>query len=183
MTLLERGGRAGVVLPDNVLFEREGAPIREQLLKNFNLHTILRLPTGIFYAQGVQTNVLFFTKGESTKDVWYYDYRTDVKHTLVSNPLMRKHLDDFVACYCSDDMTKRQETYDKDSNPNGRWRKYPAEELLKRDQVNLDITWMTEVKSEEECLTMDEVFERMAERVKIIQEAFDKLQKELRHEL
>ena len=183
MALLERGGRAGVVLPDNVLFEREGAAIREQLLKNFNLHTILRLPTGIFYAQGVQTNVLFFTKGESTKDVWYYDYRTDVKHTLVSNPLTRKHLDDFVACYCSDDMTKRKETYDKDSNPNGRWRKYPAEELLKRDQVNLDITWMTEAKSEEECLTMDEVFERMAERVKIIQDAFDKLQKELRHEL
>lgn len=183
MTLLERGGRAGVVLPDNVLFEREGGPIREQLLKNFNLHTILRLPTGIFYAQGVQTNVLFFTKGEPTKDVWYYDYRTDVKHTLVSNPLTRKHLDDFVACYCSDDMTKRKETYDKDSNPNGRWRKYPAEELLKRDQVNLDITWMTEAKSEEEYLTMDEVFERMAERVKVIQDAFEKLQKELRHEL
>ena len=80
-------------------------------------------------------------------------------------------------------MTKRQETYDKDKKPNGRWRKYPAEELLKRDQVNLDITWMTEAKSEEECLTMDEVFERMAERVKIIQDAFDKLQKELRHEL
>ena len=183
MALLERGGRAGVVLPDNVLFEREGAAIREKLLKNFNLHTILRLPTGIFYAQGVQTNVLFFTKGEQTKDVWYYDYRTDVKHTLVSNPLTRKHLDDFVSCYCSEDMTKRKETYDKDTNPNGRWRKYPAEELLKRDLVNLDITWMTEAKSEEECLTMDEVFERMAERVKIIQDAFEKLQKELRHEL
>ena len=80
-------------------------------------------------------------------------------------------------------MTKRKETYHKDSNPNGRWRKYPAEELLKRDLVNLDVTWMTEVKREEECLTMDEVFERMEERIKIIQDAFDKLQKELRHEL
>ena len=75
------------------------------------------------------------------------------------------------------------ETYDKDTNPSGRWRKYSAEELLKRDQVNLDITWMTETKSEEETLTMDEVFERMEERVKIIQVAFEKLQKELRHEL
>ena len=183
MSLLELNGRAGVVLPDNVLFEREGKAVREALLKKFNLHTILRLPTGIFYAQGVQTNVLFFTKGEPTQDVWYYDYRTDVKHTLVSNPLTRKHLDDFVACYCADDMSKRKETYDKDTNPNGRWRKYPAEELLKRDLVNLDVTWMTEAKSEEETLTMDEVFERMEERVKIIQEAFDKLKKELRHEL
>lgn len=183
MSLLELNGRAGVVLPDNVLFEREGKAVREALLKKFNLHTILRLPTGIFYAQGVQTNVLFFTKGEPTQDVWYYDYRTDVKHTLVSNPLTRKHLDDFVACYCSDDMSKRKETYDKETNPNGRWRKYSAEELLKRDLVNLDVTWMTEAKSEEETLTMDEVFERMEERVKIIQEAFDKLKKELRHEL
>ena len=183
MSLLELNGRAGVVLPDNVLFEREGKAVREALLKKFNLHTILRLPTGIFYAQGVQTNVLFFTKGEPTQDVWYYDYRTDVKHTLVSNPLTRKHLDDFVACYCADDMSKRKETYDKDTNPNGRWRKYSAKELLNRDLVNLDITWMTEAKSEEETLTMDEVFERMEERVKIIQESFDKLKKELRHEL
>lgn len=179
MSLLELNGRAGVVLPDNVLFEREGKAVREALLKKFNLHTILRLPTGIFYAQGVQTNVLFFTKGEPTQDVWYYDYRTDVKHTLVSNPLTRKHLDDFVACYCADDMSKRKETYDKDTNPNGRWRKYSAKELLNRDLVNLDITWMTEAKSEEETLTMDEVFKRMEERVKIIQEAFDKLKKEL----
>ena len=183
MSLLELNGRAGVVLPDNVLFEREGKAVREALLTKFNLHTILRLPTGIFYAQGVQTNVLFFTKGEPTQDVWYYDYRTDVKHTLVSNPLTRKHLDDFVACYCADDMSKRKETYDKDTNPNGRWRKYSAKELLNRDLVNLDITWMTEAKSEEETLTMDEVFKRMEERVKIIQEAFDKLKKELRHEL
>lgn len=183
MSLLELNGRAGVVLPDNVLFEREGKAVREALLKKFNLHTILRLPTGIFYAQGVQTNVLFFTKGEPTQDVWYYDYRTDVKHTLVSNPLTRKHLDDFVACYCADDMSKRKETYDKDTNPNGRWRKYSAKEILNRDLVNLDITWMTEAKSEEETLTMDEVFKRMEERVKIIQEAFDKLKKELRHEL
>lgn len=183
MSMLERGGRAGVVLPDNVLFEREGAPIRKKLLTDFNLHTILRLPIGLFYAQGVQTNVLFFTKGEPTKDVWYYDYRTDVKHTLVSNPLTRKHLDDFVTCYHAEDLSERKETFDADSNPNGRWRKYAAEDLLKRDQVNLDIIWMTEAKSEEEMLTMDEVFKRMEERVATIQDAFAKLKKELHHEL
>lgn len=183
MSMLERGGRAGVVLPDNVLFEREGAPIRKKLLTDFNLHTILRLPTGLFYAQGVQTNVLFFTKGEPTKDVWYYDYRTDVKHTLVSNPLTRKHLDDFVTCYHAEDLSKRKETFDADSNPNGRWRKYDAADLLKRDQVNLDIQWMTEAKTEEEMLTMDEVFKRMEERVATIQDAFAKLKKELHHEL
>ncbi|WP_278633432.1 class I SAM-dependent DNA methyltransferase [Sutterella wadsworthensis] len=183
MSMLERGGRAGVVLPDNVLFEREGAPIRKKLLTDFNLHTILRLPTGLFYAQGVQTNVLFFTKGEPTKDVWYYDYRTDVKHTLVSNPLTRKHLDDFVTCYHAEDLSKRKETFDADSNPNGRWRKYDAADLLKRDQVNLDIQWMTEAKSEEEMLTMDEVFKRMEERLATIQDAFAKLKKELHHEL
>ena len=167
MSILANNGRAGVVLPDNVLFEREGQKIREKLLKDFNLHTILRLPTGIFYAQGVQTNVLFFEKGKPTKDVWFYDYRTDVKHTLVSNPLTRKHLDDFVACYCVGHLADRKETWNAETNPNGRWRKYSAEELLKRDQVNLDVTWMTEAKSADEMLTMEEVLARMEERVKI----------------
>ena len=82
MLSLKTGGRAAVVLPDNVLFEGgAGEVIRKKLLSEFNLHTILRLPTGIFYAQGVKANVLFFTKGGSTKDIWFYDYRTDVKHT------------------------------------------------------------------------------------------------------
>lgn len=106
-----------------------------------------------------------------------------MKHTLVSNPLTRKHLDDFVTCYHAEDLSERKETFDADSNPNGRWRKYAAEDLLKRDQVNLDIIWMTEAKSEEEMLTMDEVFKRMEERVATIQDAFAKLKKELHHEL
>ncbi len=183
MSILANNGRAGVVLPDNVLFEREGQKIREKLLKDFNLHTILRLPTGIFYAQGVQTNVLFFEKGKPTKDVWFYDYRTDVKHTLVSNPLTRKHLDDFVACYCVGHLADRKETWNAETNPNGRWRKYSAEELLKRDQVNLDVTWMTEAKSADEMLTMEEVLARMEERVKTIQAAFATIRKELGNEL
>lgn len=142
MMSLRNGGRAAVVLPDNVLFEGSGEAIRRKLLTDFNLHTILRLPTGIFYAQGVKANVLFFTKGEPTRDVWFYDYRTGVKHTLANNKLERHHLDDFVACYNPDNISARTETYNAETEPNGRWRKYPAEDLLKRDKTSLDITWM-----------------------------------------
>lgn len=142
MMSLRNGGRAAVVLPDNVLFEGSGEAIRRKLLTDFNLHTILRLPTGIFYAQGVKANVLFFTKGEPTIDVWFYDYRTGVKHTLANNKLERRHLDDFVTCYKPDNISARKETYNAETEINGRWRKYPAEELLKRDKTSLDITWM-----------------------------------------
>ena len=145
MVSLKQGGRAAVVLPDNVLFEgNAGETIRQELLKNFNLHTILRLPTGIFYAQGVKANVLFFTKGTPTKEVWYFDYRTGIKHTLATNPLQRHHLDEFVACYNTDDITNRAEIYNADTNPNGRWRRYNVEELLQRDKTSLDISWIKE---------------------------------------
>ncbi len=153
MMSLRNGGRAAVVLPDNVLFEGSGEIIRRKLLTDFNLHTILRLPTGIFYAQGVKANVLFFTKGEPTKDVWYYDYRTGVKHTLANNKLERRHLDDFVRCYSSENLSLREETYKADTEPNGRWRKYPAEELLKRDKTSLDITWMKIEDTDDRTLT------------------------------
>ena len=142
MMSLRNGGRAAVVLPDHVLFEGSDETIRRKLLTDFNLHTILRLPTGIFYAQGVKANVLFFTKGEPTRDVWFYDYRTGVKHTHANNKLERRHLDDFVACYNPDNISARTETYNAETEPNGRWRKYPAEDLLKRDKTSLDITWM-----------------------------------------
>ena len=182
MSLLKRGGRAGVIVPDNVLFEREGKEIRRKLLTDFNLHTILRLPAGIFYAQGVQTNVLFFTKGEATKEVWFYDYRTDVKHTLVTKPLTRKDLDDFVKCFCVEDRSKRQETYSEENNSNGRWRKYSVSDLLSRDLVNLEITWMTETKNEEDNLSIEELIERMEDRIKTIQISFAELKKELGNE-
>ena len=138
MLMLKTGGRAAVVLPDNVLFEAgAGETIRKRLLQDFNLHTILRLPTGIFYAQGVKANVLFFSKGQSTKEIWFYDYRTDIKHTLATNKLERHHLDDFVSCY-----NNRVETYDAENNPQGRWRKYPIDEIFARDKTSLDITWI-----------------------------------------
>ena len=143
MIMLKNGGRAAVVLPDNVLFEGgAGEVIRKKLLSDFNLHTILRLPTGIFYAQGVKANVLFFKKGENTKDIWFYDYRTGIKHTLANNTMERHHLDDFVACYHAENINARKETWDAETNPNGRWRKYPVKEILDRDKTSLDITWI-----------------------------------------
>lgn len=143
MVMLKSNGRAAVVLPDNVLFEgNAGEVIRKKLLSDFNLHTILRLPTGIFYAQGVKANVLFFQKGVPTKEIWFYDYRTGIKHTLATNPMQRHHLDDFVKCYNSDNISGRVETYDADKNPNGRWRKFSVDEITKRDKTSLDITWI-----------------------------------------
>ena len=143
MLMLKTGGRAAVVLPDNVLFEGgAGETIRKRLLTDFNLHTILRLPTGIFYAQGVKANVLFFTKGQPTKEIWFYDYRTDVKHTLATNKLERHHLEHFVSCYNAGNTDGRKETYDAENNPQGRWRKYPVADILARDKTSLDITWI-----------------------------------------
>ncbi|KAA6339193.1 putative type I restriction enzymeP M protein [termite gut metagenome] len=138
----ERNGRAAVVLPDNVLFEGgSGETVRKKLLSDFDLHTILRLPTGIFYANGVKANVLFFTKGSCTKEIWYYDYRTEIKHTLATNPIQRHHLDDFVNCYNSENRFNRKETYSEE-NPNGRWRRYTYEEIIARDKISLDTTWL-----------------------------------------
>ncbi len=142
MLMLRSSGRAAVVLPDNVLFEAgAGEVIRKKLLTEFNLHTILRLPTGIFYAQGVKANVLFFEKGSSTKEVWFYDYRTNVKHTLVANPMSREDLEDFVQCFSAKNRQLRKETYSEET-PQGRWRKYTADQLLSRDKTSLDITWI-----------------------------------------
>ena len=140
MSIVKTGGRVGIVLPDSVLADKGAtARVREKLLKEFNLHTILRLPTGIFYAQGVKTNVLFFEKGKPTKDIWIYDYRSGIKHTLVQNPLKRSDLDDFVKCYCVNHMEDRKETYSEE-NPNGRWRKYKVSDL--KDEKRLDLKWI-----------------------------------------
>ena len=175
MVMLKNGGRAAVVLPDNVLFEGgAGETIRKELLKNFNLHTILRLPTGIFYAQGVKANVLFLKKGESTKDVWFYDYRTGIKHTLATKPMMRNHLDDFVTCYHAKDITQRKETY-CENNPNGRWRKYPVSELLRRDKTSLDITWIKQTNDDDD-MTLTELMSTIQQKSDNISKAVTKLQ-------
>ncbi|MFE9244962.1 N-6 DNA methylase [Nocardiopsis sp. NPDC006938] len=141
-SLMEINGRAAVVLPDNVLFEGgAGETIRKRLLRNYDLHTMLRLPTGIFYAGGVKANVLFFerrtvsTDEWRTQKLWVYDFRTGQRFTLKQKPLTRAHLDDFVTCYKpGEDRTTRAETE--------RFKAFTLEELLARDKVNLDITWM-----------------------------------------
>ena len=172
MLLLKTSGRAAVVLPDNVLFEAgAGETIRKKLLSEFNLHTILRLPTGIFYANGVKANVLFFTKGQPTKEVWFYDYRTGIKHTLANNKLERHHLDDFVTCYHN-----RQETFDAQTNPQGRWRKYTIEEITARDKTSLDITWIKQNNNHDDR-TLSELMTDIKDKSQTISNAVSQLQK------
>ena len=151
MLLLKVGGRAAVVLPDNVLFEGgAGETVRKKLLADYDLHTILRLPTGIFYAQGVRANVLFFSRGGKTSETWVYDYRTGVKHTLANNKLERRHLDDFVACYT---QKKRTETE--------RWHRFAVEELVKRDKTNLDLKWLKEQSDDDTDVSLKELLADM----------------------
>lgn len=142
MTILDTNGRAAVVLPDNVLFEGgAGETIRRKLLTDFDLHTMLRLPTGIFYAQGVKANVLFFDKKVArpgqpwTERLWVYDLRTNMHFTLKQNPLRRADLDDFVAAYrAGEPRTERTESE--------RWKAFTYDEIVGRDKANLDITWL-----------------------------------------
>lgn len=139
-TILKIGGRAAVVLPDNVLFEAgKGEVVRKKLLQQFNVHTILRLPTGIFYAQGVKANVVFFEKREAsetpwTKEVWYYDLRTNKHFTLKTNTLSEKDLEDFIKCFNAKDISKRKKS--------DRFKSYTYDELIARDNTNLDIFWI-----------------------------------------
>lgn len=176
MVMLKANGRAAVVLPDNVLFEgNAGEVIRKKLLSDFNLHTILRLPTGIFYAQGVKANVLFFQKGSPTKEIWFYDYRTGIKHTLATNPLQRHHLDDFVKCYNAENIAGRVETFDAETNPNGRWRKFSIDEILKRDKTSLDITWI-KLDSDDEDLSLAQLMDIIKTESDTISDAVSQLQ-------
>ena len=174
MSIVKTGGRVAVVLPDNVLTDGGAtAKVREKLLKDFNLHTILRLPTGIFYANGVKTNVLFFEKGKPTEDIWVYDYRTGIKHTLATKPMTRADLDDFVAKYCSGHMQDRISTYSSE-NPNGRWRVFTKEEVYSRDLLKLDFKWMD--LGEKDDRTIGELLSDMKSKASAITEAVTKLQ-------
>jgi type I restriction enzyme M protein len=147
-TMLNTTGRAAVVVPDNVLFEGgAGETIRRKLLETTDLHTILRLPTGIFYAQGVKANVIFFDNRVAspnpwTRAVWYYDYRTNVHHTLKKKPLRFGDLADFIQCYNPQARQDRRPTWDPDNNPEGRWRSFSYEELVARDKTSLDVFWL-----------------------------------------
>jgi type I restriction enzyme M protein len=147
-TILKTTGKAAVVLPDNVLFEGgSGETVRKALLKNTDLHTILRLPTGIFYANGVKANVLFFdnhpaSKNPWTKEIWYYDYRTNIHHTLKRKTMSAEDLADFVKCYHPANRHQRKQTWHATKNPEGRWRKFSYAEIITRDKTSLDLFWL-----------------------------------------
>ena len=146
-TLLKTHGRAAIVVPDNVLFEGgAGETVRRKLLTECDAHTLLRLPTGIFYAQGVKANVLFFDRKPAaetpwTRDLWIYDLRTNLRFTLKANPLTRAHLDDFVARYNPENRRERRATE--------RFRQFSYDDLVKRDKVNLDIFWLRDESMED----------------------------------
>ncbi len=146
-TILKQHGQAAVVLPDNVLFEGgAGETIRRELLNQADVHTLLRLPTGIFYAQGVKANVLFFDRKPArekpwTEKLWIYDLRTNQHFTLKENTLKRSDLDDFLACYNPKNRLNRKETE--------RFKCFTYADLLKRDKVNLDIYWLKDESLED----------------------------------
>ena len=153
-TLLKTNGRAAVVVPDNVLFEGgAGETIRRKLLHECDVHTLLRLPTGLFYAQGVKANVVFFDKKSAsetpwTRKLWIYDLRTNKHFTLKTSPLKREDLDEFVRLYNPANRHERAATWAAEANgksaagPEGRWRVYDYEELVARDKASLDIFWL-----------------------------------------
>ena len=146
-TILKSTGKAAVVVPDNVLFEGgAGEIVRRKLLETTYLHTILRLPTGIFYKPGVKANVIFFDKRPAspdiqTKEVWVYDFRTNVHFTLKKNPMTESDLEDFIKCYNPENRYERSETWSEDT-PEGRFRKFNIDEILQRDKLSLDIFWI-----------------------------------------
>lgn len=179
-SMLKIGGSAAVVLPDNVLFEGgAGENIRKNILRTCDLHTILRLPTGLFYAQGVKANVVFFDKKapsnqHQTQEVWIYDYRTGIKHTLKQNPLQESDLQDFVDCYNPQNRHNRTETYNAETNPEGRWRKFTYDEIVSRDKTSLDITWIKQGGDSEDT-PLSELLEQIQQKSQNISKAADKL--------
>jgi type I restriction enzyme M protein len=161
-TLLKVNGRAAVEVPDNVLFEGgAGETVRRNLLRQFDVHTLLRLPTGIFYAQGVKANVLFFDAKPAqeapwTTKLWVYDLRTNMHFTQKERPLKRADLDEFVKCFNSappSNRHKRKPTWAEaegnGAGPEGRWRPFDYEDLMKRDKSNLDIFWLKDKSLED----------------------------------
>ena len=178
-TILKTDGRAAVVLPDNVLFERgAGARIRRQLLKQFDVHTLLRLPTGIFYAQGVKANVLFFDKRPAreepwTQKLWIYDLRTNKRFTLKTNPLSDSDLKNFINVYNPDNREGRVETE--------RFCAFSYDELIEREHVNLDIFWQKEDSLEDaaDLPTPDVLVAEITENLEAALAQFQSIQAEL----
>jgi len=188
-TLLEIHGKAVVVVPDNVFFEGgAGETVRRKLLHECDVHTLLRLPTGIFYAQGVKANVLFFDRKPAsetpwTKELWIYDLRTNRNFTLKQNPLVRKDLDEFVACFHPENRHERRPTW-SERNAEGRWRAFTYDELMARDKVNLDIFWLRDESLEETANLPDPdiLAAEIVEDLKAALEQFESIYEELGEE-
>lgn len=186
-TLLKVHGRCAIVVPDNVLFEGgAGETVRRNLLKQCDVHTLLRLPTGIFYAQGVKANVLFFDAKPAqekpwTSKLWVYDLRTNMHFTLKANPLKRSDLDEFVESYRPGKRHLRKPTW-SDTNLEGRWRSFDYDALVKRDKVNLDIFWLkdTSLEDSEDLPDPDVLAQEIADDLQAALEQFQAIAEKLK---
>lgn len=186
-TILKASGKAAVVVPDNVLFEGgAGEIVRKKLLETTDLHTILRLPTGIFYKQGVKANVIFFDKRPAsaemqTKEVWVYDFRTNVHFTLKKHPMTEADLADFVKCYNPENRHERTETWSEE-NPEGRFRRFDIKQILERDKTSLDIFWIKDktLADLDNLPTPDELASSIIENLQSALDSFLELQSQLK---
>jgi len=182
-TLLKINGRAAVVVPDNVLFEGgAGETVRRKLLHECDVHTLLRLPTGVFYAQGVKANVLFFDRKPGSETpwtgrLWIYDLRTNMHFTLKQNPLRYEDLQDFIACYNPENRHDRQET--------GRFKAFDYGDLMQRDKVSLDIFWLKDESLEdtENLPAPDVLAGKIVENLQAALEQFSSIYEELEGEI
>lgn len=181
-TLLKINGRCAIVVPDNVLFEGgAGETVRRKLLHECDVHTLLRLPTGVFYAQGVKANVLFFDRKPAsekpwTEKLWIYDLRTNMHFTLKENPLRLEDLQDFIKCYNPDNRFDRKETE--------RFKVFSFDDLMQRDKVSLDIFWLKDESIEDsENLPAPEVIAQdIAENLEAALQQFSSIYEDLRTE-
>ena len=190
-TILKSTGKAAVVVPDNVLFEGgAGETVRQKLLETTDLHTILRLPTGIFYKPGVKANVIFFDKRpaspeKQTKEIWIYDFRTNVHFTLKQHPMTYADLEDFITCYNPENRHFRKETWSEE-NPDGRWRKFVVggknDQILNRDKTSLDIFWIKDksLADLDNLPSPDELADDIIENLQSALESFQELQEQLK---
>jgi type I restriction enzyme M protein len=180
-TLLKINGKAAIVVPDNVLFEGgAGETVRRKILHECDVHTLLRLPTGIFYAQGVKANVLFFDRKPAsetpwTEKLWIYDLRTNKHFTLKTNTLAYKDLEDFIRCYNPENRHERKETE--------RFKAYTYNELMQRDKANLDILWLKDESLEdtENLPAPDVLAAEITENLQSALEQFSSILQELQH--
>ncbi|MCK5175608.1 MAG: N-6 DNA methylase, partial [Planctomycetes bacterium] len=179
-TLLKEGGRAAIVLPDNVLFESgAGEIIRRRLLFECDVHTMLRLPTGVFYAQGVNANVLFFdnkpkSDNAQTNTLWIYDLRTNMHFTPKNNPIRYSDLDDFIRCHNRENRSQRKETE--------RFKPFSYGELVAQNGVDLDITWIKDknIIDQENLAEPETIARDIVSNLKAALDGFDKIYRDLK---